>query len=187
VKLPPGLRFPQMGFWVFHGLVVPSVFGAGIALGIFHATGHGAAEASVHHTAAPADPHADHARTPSAPTAPPDGPEGALRREMIALQAAYDLAGRAIVLGDTSGVVPAFHAVHLLKEETAAAIASGAARPSKNADRIADFVARDEAFHAQLEVVVSAAARGDVAALQAATDALRPACVGCHTEFRAGP
>ena len=41
MTLPTAQRFPRAGFWALHALVIPAVFGAGIAVGIFHTTGHG--------------------------------------------------------------------------------------------------------------------------------------------------
>ena len=77
MTLPSALRFPRAGFWALHALVIPGVFGAGIALGIFHATGHGGR-----------DGHAAHGE------APPPRTDSPIRDEMVALQAAYDASKR---------------------------------------------------------------------------------------------
>lgn len=181
MTLPPALRFPRPGFWALHLLLIPTVFGGGVALGIFHATGHGADPHAGH--AAPADPHAGHAAAPP----PTDAGDNPLRAEMVALQAAYDVLNRAVVLGDPAGVSAAFHAVHLRKEATSAALAAGTVKPPRNADRLDDFVARDEAFHALLGRTVTAADAGDVATLRAMVPELQAACVSCHETFRAAP
>lgn len=173
MKLPPALRFPKAGFWLLHTLLIPSVFGGGVALGIFHATGHGQGH--------------DHTSTPSSSTAPTGAPADAIKDEMKALQAAYDQLGRAAVLGDPAGVADAFHAVHVQKEATEAALASGAARPPRNAERLDAFRARDEAFHDQIEAVVGAAQAGDVLSLRRLHGELRDGCVSCHEEFRGAP
>lgn len=167
MKLPPNFRFPRPGFWGLHVVVIPSVFVGGIALGIFHATGHGGHEPG----------HADHAP-------PPPSSDNPIRDEMIALQDAYDTLNRAVILGDATGVAEAFHQVHARKQTTAAAIGAGTAKPPKNADRIEAFVARDEAFHALLETTVEAAGRDDLVTLQRMTTELRDGCIGCHDEFR---
>ncbi len=167
MKLPQVLRFPRPGFWGLHLVVIPSVFAGGIALGIFHATGHGGGDEA----------HASHAPLPPSSDNP-------IRDEMIALQDAYDTLNRAVILGDASGVAEAFHQVHARKQTTAAAIQAGTAKPPKNADRIGAFVARDEAFHALLETTVEAAGRDDIAILSRMTTELRDGCVGCHEEFR---
>ena len=164
MTLPSALRFPRAGFWALHALLIPGVFGAGVALGIFHATGHGG--------------HGAHGE------APPPLTDSPIRDEMIALQAAYDVLNRAVVLGDPAGVSAAFHEVHARKQVTAAAIAAGTARPPRNADQIADFVAQDEAFHAVIERVVVAADQGDLPALREGADALRAGCIDCHETFR---
>lgn len=175
MTLPAVLRFPRAGFWALHALLVPAVFGAGIALGIFHATGHGGGGGH--------DAHAGHDAPVAAPPPLTDSP---IRDEMIELQAAYDLLNRAVVLGDPTGVSAAFHKVHLRKQVTADAIAAGTARPPRNADQISDFVARDEAFHAVIERVVIAADQGELEALRAGADELRAGCIDCHERFR-GP
>ncbi len=167
MTLPTALRFPRAGFWALHALVIPGVFGAGIALGIFHANGHGGR-----------DGHAAHGE------APPPLTDSPIRDEMVALQAAYDVLNRAVVLGDPAGVSAAFHEVHARKQVTAAAIAAGTARPPQNADRITDFVAQDEAFHAVIERVVVAADQGDLPAMRAGADAMRAGCIDCHETFR---
>ncbi len=195
--LPPILRYPRPGFWAFHLLVVPTVLGGGFALGVSHATGHPEAPSDAH-----AAHHAPPAHAPAEPAEPaahdahaahgaatPTGPAGTLadnpiRAEMITLQAAYDTLNRGVILGDARGVAEAFHQVHARKEATAAALATGTARPPKNADRIEAFVARDEALHALLETTAEAAGKDDLATLRRMTTELRDGCIGCHEEFR---
>ena len=181
MKIPSVMRYPKMGFWALHLLAIPTVFGGGIALGIFHATGHGAA---------PGDGHAAHTaplHTPAAPEAAApasDSSASPIREEMVALQAAYDTLNRGVVLGDASGVAEAFHVVHARKQVTEAAIQAGTARPPRNGDKLDAFLARDEAFHALLGTTVAAAARNDVPTLRRMTTELQAQCIGCHEVFR---
>lgn len=179
MTLPPAFRFPQPGFWAVHAIVIPAVFGGGVALGIFHASGHGAATGDAH-----GDAHATHAAKPAPPVPAGSNP---IREEMIALQAAYDLLQRGVVLGDANGVAEAFHKVHGLKQATSAAIEAGTAKPPKNGDRIQDFVARDEAFHALLGTTVEAAGGNDIPTLRRMTGELQASCIACHEEFRGTP
>ena len=164
--------------WILF-LAFPAVFAGGIALGIFHATGHGGGGTGVHAPAAHV--HGDAPATPGPPSAT------AIRDEMIALQAAYDTLNRAVVLGDARGVAEAFHQVHARKQDTEAAIASGVARPPRNGDRMEAFVARDRAFHSLLETTVEAAGRGDLETLRRTATELRDGCIACHEEFRGVP
>lgn len=163
--------------------MIPSVFGGGIALGIFQATRHGGRDGEV-------DAHATHAAPAAAPqgheghSAPPPSSDNPIRDEMVALQDAYDTLNRGVILGDASGVAEAFHQVHARKQATAAAIEAGTARPPQNGDRIAAFIARDEAFHALLGTTVEAAGRNDIDTLRRMTTELRDGCIGCHEEFR---
>ena len=69
MNLPPTMRFPRLGFWLFHSLLVPVVFGGGVALGMFHATGHGSGHA--------------HPSSAQAPAAPTGEAAGAIREEMF--------------------------------------------------------------------------------------------------------
>lgn len=166
MNLPPALRFPRAGFWALHALVIPTVFAAGVGLGIFHATGHGGH-----------DSHSGHASAPPASDNP-------LRDEMAELQRAFDALNHAVILGDSRGVSEAFHKVHARKAATEAALSSGAVRPPRNGDDLAGFIALDEAFHAKIEQAVQAADAGDVAALAESADALRDGCVACHARHR---
>lgn len=186
MKIPSVMRYPKIGFWALHVLAIPTVFGGGIALGIFHATGHGAAPGGDHAAHAPPahDATAHDVAAPKAVAPAPGASNSPIREEMVALQAAYDTLNRAVVLGDASGVAEAFHGVHALKQVTEAAIEAGTARPPRNADQMDAFIARDEAFHALLGTTVAAAARNDVPTLRRMTTELQAQCIGCHEVFR---
>jgi hypothetical protein len=166
VKLPETLYFLRAGWWAIHLVAPPALFAGGIALGIFHATGHGG------HA------HGD---------APPPITGNPLRDEMIDLHAAFDTLNAGVILGRTDGIEEAFHAVHARREATAAALAAGTVRPPRNAHLMEAFVARDDAFHVLVESTVDAARRDDLPTLRAKSAEMFEACVSCHREFRDAP
>ena len=171
MPLPRTLRYLQPGWWALHLLAIPALFGGGIALGIFHAGGHGGADGG-------------HGGAHEEVALPAPSAGGPIRDEMLDLQVAYDAMNRAVILGDTTGVVDAFHRVHARKEVTSAAIAAGTAKPPRNGDQVDLFVAKDEAFHAVIGAAVQAAAENDLPALQAASAQMTAGCVDCHQHFR---
>ncbi|MEQ1568286.1 MAG: DUF3365 domain-containing protein [Myxococcota bacterium] len=160
MKLPETLYFLRPGWWVVHLASPVAVFASGVALGIFHASGHGG-----------------HASPPSVTGNP-------LRDEMVDLQVAFDTLNRGILLGRTAGIEEAFHAVHARREATASALAAGTVHPPRNADRMDAFAARDHAFHALVESTVDAARRDDLPTLRVRSVEMFDACLGCHAEFR---
>lgn len=166
MKLPETLYFLRAGWWAIHFVAPPALFAGGIALGIFHATGHGG-----------------HAHSEARP--PITG--NPLRDEMIDLHAAFDTLNAGVILGRTDGIEEAFHAVHARREATAAALAAGTVRPPRNADRLDAFIARDDAFHELVEATVEAARRDDLPTLRSKSAEMMRACVSCHAEFRDAP
>ena len=98
MKLPETLYFLRAGWWAIHVVAPSALFAGGIALGIFHATGHGG--------------HA-HGEVPPPITGNP------LRDEMIDLHAAIDALNAGVILGRADGIEEAFHAVHARREATA--------------------------------------------------------------------
>lgn len=163
MKLPETFCFLRPGWWGLHLFAPMAVFAAGVGLGIFHASGHGG-----HDHGAQATPVTDNP----------------LRDEMRDLQIAYDGLNAAVILGNASGVEEAFHAVHARREATVARLAAGTLRPPRNAHRLDEFVARDDAFHTLVEETVTAARAGDLAALRIRSTELQSACIACHAEYR---
>lgn len=145
------------------------LLGAGLAL---------SCRSGAHH-AAPAE-HAAAPPTEAAPLNP-------VQHEMLLLTAALQNALAGVGRGDVSGIRHELHRVHGAKDATSAAIASGAYRPPRGADRIERFVELDEAFHQHLARMVGASKRNDVAAAAAALAAAVEGCQGCHAEFRDEP
>lgn len=124
--------------------------------------------------------HAGHV-APTLSAAPASNP---VQHEMRLLTGALETAVRGIGQGDVRPVAHALHRVHLAKDATEAAIRAGRYRPPRNPERLDQFHALDEAFHAELGRLVQASARNDVAATATALGAVLQGCQGCHTEFR---
>ena len=108
----------------------------------------------------------------------------AVQVEMQLLTVALESAVRGVGVGDVRPVEHALHQVHVAREATAAALASGSYRPKRNADRLADFEALDTAFHAHLESLVTASRANDIPRTVEALGAALSACQGCHSQFR---
>jgi len=126
--------------------------------------------------------HAGHGTAPGALDAAP--PANPVQAEMRLLTATMELAVRGIGAGDVREGGDALHRVHAAKEGTARAIASGAWRPAKGADRVAAFVALDEEFHGRLGRLVVASEANDVPATATALGEVMAGCHGCHSAFR---
>jgi len=143
--------------------------GAGVALAILVGLGL---------TGCKAKPHAAPDATAVAPPANP------IQAEMRLLTAAMETAVRGVGTGDVSEVAHALHGVHAAKAASEAAIEAGTWRPPLHGDRLTDFAALDEAFHARLERMVVASEAKDVQATAAALGEAMAACQGCHAAFR---
>jgi len=116
----------------------------------------------------------------------PPAPSGVnpVQHEMRLLQDAMRDTVTAIAAGDVKPVAHALHKVHGAKEATGAAIKAGSYKPPKNGDAMAKFESMDEAFHKDLEGLVEASSKNDVAGTAAALGKAMSSCNGCHTEFR---
>lgn len=137
---------------------------------------------------APGD-HHDHAApehpAPAAtPTPPATAASNPVQAEMRLLSAAMETAVRGIGAGDVRELGHALHRVHSAKEATAKALEQGAYRPPKNGENTARFRELDEAFHHELERLVSASQDNNVGATAEAMGNALKACHGCHAEFR---
>jgi cytochrome c556 len=108
----------------------------------------------------------------------------AVQHEMQTLHAAMQATLTGIAYGDVRGVPAAFEAVDQARQATEAAIESGTYVLARNADHAADFRALDEAFHTDLERLVTAARKNDVPATSEAFGAAIARCQPCHAQFR---
>jgi cytochrome c556 len=111
--------------------------------------------------------------------------DNAVQREMRLLDAAMRDSVTAIGAGDVRGLPARLHAVHEAAEETDVALEHGAYKLPRNADRLAEFVELDEAFHRELTVMATAASQNDLATTALQLGALMNRCQGCHVLFRA--
>lgn len=122
--------------------------------------------------------HSDHSAPPAAAGVNP------VQHEMRLLHEAMRDTVTAIADGDVTKVPHALHKVHGAKDATAAAIKAGSYKPPKNGDALAKFQSLDQSFHHELEAMVEAATKGDVANTAVALGRAMSSCNGCHTEFR---
>lgn len=163
MNLPPALYFLKPGWWAVHLIAPALLFGGGVGLGVYHASGHGHAVV-----------------TSPAPTTA----SNPIKDEMIALKGAFDVLNESVILCRSDGVVEAFHGLHEKRAATEKALEEGTVKPPRNAAQLDKFLARDEAFHALVEEVVAAAAKDDLDVLKVKSAAMRDACIACHSEFR---
>jgi len=106
-----------------------------------------------------------------------------VQQEMALLHAAVVVTLVGIETGNVDAVPEAFHRVHAAKEVTEAALDSGAWKP-KAGTTVAAFKKQDQAFHRELEKLVKAAAKKDVAATAKQLGAVITGCPACHTTFK---
>jgi cytochrome c556 len=140
------------------------------------------AEPAHEHGSAPAA--AGSAATPGAAAADAGPPPNVVQTEMRMLTEILQHTVRGIGVGDVRPIEHELHALHEAKEATEAAVKSGAYKLPKNADKLEQFEAMDEAFHEQLGALVTASDKNDVPAAATALGNLVQACAGCHAAFR---
>lgn len=116
----------------------------------------------------------------SAQTPPPN----AVQREMQALHQLVIATLVAIENGKTDGIPAVIHQVHEAKGETEKAIKSGAWKPPRADQTVADFVKTDEAFHDELVKLLRASKANDVTATTKQLGAVLDGCTSCHVRFR---
>lgn len=119
----------------------------------------------------------------AANTAAPAG-SNPVQIEMRLLHAALRDGVTAVANGKVDTIPASIHQVHAAKQATAAALRAGSYKPPKNGERLARFGELDEAFHADLEKLVSAAKNDDVPATGRALGQVLSSCQGCHREYR---
>jgi hypothetical protein len=143
--------------------------------------------AASHETHEPlaADKHHEHAAPePAHAAAPLAEAANPVQAEMRLLSAAMEEAVRGIGAGDVRRLEHLLHGLHGAKETTEKAIAQGEYRPPKNGDKTERFRELDEAFHKELERLVSASRDNDVPRTAEAMGRALVSCHGCHSEFR---
>lgn len=111
-------------------------------------------------------------------------PPNAVQREMQALHGLMVVSLVAIESGDLSTIAPTIHQVHSAKQETEKAIKSGAWKPPRADQSVADFVKTDEAFHDELVKLLRASKAKDVTATTRQLGVVLDGCTSCHVRFR---
>lgn len=108
-----------------------------------------------------------------------------IQKEMIALDSAFKVTVDAIVLNEPGRILPAFEETNELRVQVERAV-KGRTRIvlPKNQKRFREFVRLDDKFHRDLELLLKAAGKKNVAAVQRQTHRLLDACVRCHRIFR---
>lgn len=127
------------------------------------------------------------ASSPAALTASPDRiPAGvtAVQNEMRLLHEAMRDAVTAIADDDLARIGESLHRVHRARELTDKALHSKEYKLPKNAENVAAFIAKDEAFHDELEKLFAAAKSKDTNATSVQLGVVLSRCSDCHTQFR---
>jgi hypothetical protein len=133
-----------------------------------------------------ADEHAADEQVGQSPTSLDELPEGVnvVQNEMQLLTEAMQTTLVLIANDQLEGIPAQIKKVHPAKVLTHKAIKKGVYAPPKNAEKIDEFVALDDAFHDDLRGLLEASKKDD---LQMATDKygdLVQGCTSCHTKFR---
>lgn len=106
-------------------------------------------------------------------------------KEMAALDSAFKTAIDAVVLNEPEKIASAFGEVQKVREDVEGAVKKGVKITlPKNQKRFREFVRMDDKFHRDLEILLSAAKKKRMWAVQRQTHRLLDACVRCHTIFR---
>lgn len=129
--------------------------------------------------------HDDHGAG-NAPTSLDELPEdvNAVQHEMRLLDEAMRTTLTLIANDQLEGIPDQIQTVHPAREITMEALEKGEYELPKNADRMEEFEALDEAFHDDLKALLEASREDD---LEGATDAygdIVQGCTNCHTEYR---
>ncbi len=110
----------------------------------------------------------------------------AVQKEMALLHEAVVVTLVGIENGDVSSVPEAFQKVHAAKRTTEAAIKAGEWKP-RPGSTVAAFQKQDDAYHHELERLVKAASKKDVAGTAKQLGAVINGCPACHAKFRPDP
>jgi cytochrome c556 len=108
-----------------------------------------------------------------------------IQREMIALDSALKVTVDAIVMNDLGRILPAFQETNKLREQVEQALKRKAEIVlPKNQKRFKEFVRMDHKFHHELDLLLKAAKKKNLGAVQRQTHRLLDACVRCHRIFK---
>jgi hypothetical protein len=113
------------------------------------------------------------------------GSRNLIQKEMIALDSAFKVTVDAIVLNEPGRILPAFEETNELRVQVERAVRGRTTIVlPKNQKRFREFVRLDNKFHRDIELLLKAAGKNNVAAVQRQTHRLLDACVRCHRIFR---
>jgi cytochrome c556 len=109
----------------------------------------------------------------------------ALRKEMVALEEAFETIIDAVIFSNMELIKPAVVRFHKAREKVEEAISS---EPRiilpKNHDKFKEFVELDIRFHEDFETLEKAAGKGQRGVVKGQTHKLLDGCVVCHERFR---
>ena len=90
----------------------------------------------------------------------------------------------AIAMGSIESIPERLHSIDRARELTDKAIETGAYKLPKNADKLDEFHALDEAFHHELETLGATAKSKNQTATATQLGVVLGECGGCHDRFR---
>lgn len=108
-----------------------------------------------------------------------------IQREMIGLDSAFKSTVDAVVLNEPGRIAPAFDEANKIREQIEHAVEHREKITlPRNQKRFKEFVRLDNKFHHELEILLNAAKKNKMGAVQKQTHRLLDACVRCHAIFR---
>jgi len=107
-----------------------------------------------------------------------------IQKEMLALDSALKVTIDAIVLNELGRIHPAFEEAHRIRQQVEQAIKGDRKiLLPRNQKRFKEYVRLDNKFHRDIELLLRAAKKNKMAAVQRQTHLLLDACVRCHAIF----
>jgi cytochrome c553 len=115
----------------------------------------------------------------------PGGGMNPLRREMLALEEAFETIIDAVIFDNMQLIEPFIPPFHIAREKFDEAMSTGQKiELPKNQDRFEEFVKLDNEFRRKFEVLEKAAEAGKKKVVKDQIHELFDACVVCHERFR---
>jgi cytochrome c556 len=115
----------------------------------------------------------------------PQGGMNVLRREMLALEEAFETIIDAVIFDNMQLIEPFMPPFHIAREKFDEAMSTGQKiELPKNQDRFEEFVKLDNKFRRKFEVLEKAAEAGKKKVVKDQIHELFDACVVCHERFR---
>jgi len=115
----------------------------------------------------------------------PQGGMYVLRREMLALEEAFETIIDAVIFDNMELIKPPIPSFHIEREKLDEAMSTGQKiELPKNQDRFEEFVKLDNKFCKEFEALEKAAEAGKTKVVKNQIHKLFDACVVCHKRFR---